>query len=251
MPDPTKTTTPRPNRSLGTRDGLFQRNGWWWLDYHDAEGRRHRKKAAPDYDTAKKMYRATMTAIARGEVLGVRDEGIRLREFVEKRYWPTVKPTLSAGEQSRARATLDRQILPRFGDIRLSKLRREDIERWPAERLAGKARQEGKGGDGDQPKRKRARVGGVGSTVNKELMRLKHLLNRAVAWGYLRDNPARMVKRVKENPGRVRYLTPEERDALLEAAPATLHPCIVAALQTGARRGELLGLRCWLRSRSP
>jgi len=88
-----------------------------------------------------------MTAITRGEVLGVREEGIRLREFVEKRYWPTVKPTLPGWEQSRARATLDREVLPRFGEIRLSKLRREDLERWQAERLAGTASQEEPGED--------------------------------------------------------------------------------------------------------
>ena len=55
----------------------------------------------------------------------------------------------------------------------------------------------------------------AGSTVNKEVMRLKHLLNRAVAWGYLKDSPARAVKRSKEAPGRARYLTTEERDKLL------------------------------------
>ncbi len=36
------------SRKGSTRDGLFQRRGWWWLDYYDAEGKRHRKKAAPD-----------------------------------------------------------------------------------------------------------------------------------------------------------------------------------------------------------
>jgi hypothetical protein len=38
-------------------------------------------------------------------------------------------------------------------------------------------------------------------------MRLKHLLNRAVAWNYLRVSPAKTVKKAKEAPGRVRYLT--------------------------------------------
>jgi len=28
-------------------------------------------------------------------MLGVREEGIRLRDFVERKYWPTVGPTLS------------------------------------------------------------------------------------------------------------------------------------------------------------
>jgi integrase len=132
-----------------------------------------------------------------------------------------VKPTLSAWEQRRARAILDTQIIPRFGGVKVVGLRREEIERWQADRLAEVS----------------------GSTTNKELMRLKHLLNRAVAWGYLKDSPARSVKKAKEAPGRVRYLAPQEREALLSGAGPRLRPYIVGGLQTGARRGELLGLR--------
>src|SRR2546422_11183424 len=83
------------DRKVSSRDGLFQRSGWWWLDYYDAEGKRHRKKAAPDYTTAKLMYRKTMTAIARGEVLGVREEGLGLKEFVERIWWPRTKARLA------------------------------------------------------------------------------------------------------------------------------------------------------------
>jgi len=65
------------------------------------------------------MYRATMTAIARGEVLGVREEGIRLREFVEKRYWPTVKPPSPPGPLARRDGGPGENLgrrLPRFSE---------------------------------------------------------------------------------------------------------------------------------------
>jgi len=130
-------------------------------------------------------------------------------------------------EQRRARAILDTQILPRFGGAKLSSLHREEIERWQAERLQGRGEHKPVSG----------------STSNKELMRLKHVLNRAVAWGYLKDSPARLVKKVKEAPGRVRYLTSEEQQKLLAAASPALQPYILAALQTGARRSELLTLK--------
>lgn len=225
--NPMGSTTTRKPRKLGSRDGLFQRRGWWWIDYHDADGRQHRKKAAPDYQTARIIYRDTMTAIAKGEVLGVRGEGLRLKDFVEQKYWPTVKASVSAAEEIRARSILDTQILPRFGAVKLARLRREEIERWQAER--------------------RERVSG--STANKELQRLGHLLNRAVAWGYLKANPAR-----------TRYLAADERDKLLNGADVTIkardgrswtmrrepNPAlrlyILGALQTGARRGELAAL---------
>ena len=99
------------------------------------------------------------------------------------------------------------------------------------------------------------------STANKELSRLKHLLARAVSWGYLKASPAAKVGKAKEPDGRVRFLTPEERDALVNGLSSTvtakdgrtwavqhepspsLKAYIVAALQTGARRAELLRLR--------
>ena len=208
-------------RRGGKRDGLFQRNGWWWLDYYDAEGKRHRQKAAPDYDTAKKLYREKMTGIAKGDFLGIREEGITLRKFIEEKYWPTVKGSLSFFEERRSRSILDQHLLPRFGDFKLAKVRTEDIDRWQSER-AGKV---------------------SSGTVRKEMMRLKHLLNCAVKWKYIKDSPAKGLQAVTMPPGRVRYLTPEERLQLLDQARPELRLVIEAALQTGARRGELCGLR--------
>src|SRR5262249_36049264 len=65
------------------------------LDYYDTEGKRHRKKAAPDYQTAKLVYRDRMTKLAKGEVTGIREKGVTVARFVAERYWPTVKPTVS------------------------------------------------------------------------------------------------------------------------------------------------------------
>jgi len=215
------------------RDGLFLRNAWCWIDYTGADGKRHRKKAAPNYQTAKLVYRDTMAKIARGEVLGVREEGIRVKEFVDRHYWPAVKATLAPVWAQRSRYILDAVLLPVFGGTKLSRLRQQDVERWYGERLSEV-----------KP-----------STANKELARLKHLLGRAVKWAYLKTSPAKDVARAKEPDGRVRYLTSEEREKLLNGAHETveskdgrrwtvhhkpgaaLRPYVLAALQTGARCG--------------
>lgn len=218
-----ETSTPKETRKRksGARDGLFQRNNWWWLDYYDAEGKRHRQKAAPDYETARKMYREKMTSIAKGDFLGIREEGIILKRFVEERYWPTIKGSLSFFEERRSRSILNQHIVPRFGDFKLAKIRTEDIDRWQSERM-GKV---------------------TPGTVRKEMMRLKHVLNCAVKWKYIKDSPAKALQTVTMPPGRVRYLTTEERTMLLDHARPELRLCIQAALQTGARRGELCSLR--------
>lgn len=212
----------KQSRRGGSRDGLFQRNGWWWLDYYDAEGKRHRKKAAPDYTTAKLIYRQTMTAIARGEVLGVREEGLRLKEFVERIWWPRTKLRLAPAWAERVKAwCLDSVILPRFGAFKLLGLRKDTIEAWATERIGSVS----------------------ASTFNKELWTVKNICKCAVDWGYMKASPAQDGKRLKEPNGRVRYLTAEERETLIREANATLRLYIVAALQTGARRSELVRLR--------
>ena len=67
--------------------------------------------------------------------------------------------------------------------------------------------------------------------------------SRAAEWGFLKTSPAARVKKVRDTPGRVRYLQPEERAALLAAASPALRASIVAALTTAGRRGELIALR--------
>lgn len=69
----------------------------------------------------------------------------------------------------------------------------------------------------------------------------------AMAWGWLRTNPAAEVAKLPEPPGRIRFLTDDERKALVTACTQsperTLLPFALCALSSGARAGELLALR--------
>jgi integrase len=66
-------------------------------------------------------------------------------------------------------------------------------------------------------------------------------------WQWCDDNPARKITKPKVPRGRVRFLSDQERHQLLEALLASrnpyLHTLVVLVLATGARRGELQGLR--------
>lgn len=201
--------------------GVFKKNGWWWIDYYDTDGRRHRERASLEHRIAKDKLKDKLGCIARGDITGIREEGVLFRDFVEKKYWPTVKESLSEHEQRRARCTIDQHLLPRFGGSRLNKIRQEDIERFQAERL-------GKVAPG---------------TVRKDVMRLKHILNRAANWHYLKHSPARGIQQVATPPGRTRYLMIDERHLLLDRARPDLRLYIAVALQTAGRRGELCGLK--------
>ena len=81
------------------------------------------------------------------------------------------------------------------------------------------------------------------ATVNTELALLKHMFTKAIEWGYVKQNPAKPVKLLKEPPGRLRYLTPEELTRLLDACAPHLRPIVLMAVHTGMRRREILSLR--------
>ncbi len=95
-----------------------------------------------------------------------------------------------------------------------------------------------------QSKRLAAGVGNA--TVNREVTCLNNLLNTAVLWKRIKSNPIREVPRLKESPGRLRYLTIEEINRLLENCPPPPHPLrtlIIVALTTGMRKSEIFKLK--------
>ena len=81
------------------------------------------------------------------------------------------------------------------------------------------------------------------ATVNRELATLRHMFRKAVEWDYLTESPMASVSGLKEPPGRVRYLAAPEIVRLLSQCAAHIRPIVIAALNTGMRKGEILRLR--------
>jgi len=89
--------------------------------------------------------------------------------------------------------------------------------------------------------------GRANGTVNRYLAVLSHAFTMAVReWQWCADNPVRKVSKPKEPRGRVRFLSEDERQRLLDSCQvsrnSSLYTIVVLALSTGARRGELLSL---------
>ena len=86
------------------------------------------------------------------------------------------------------------------------------------------------------------------STVNRYLAILSHVFTTALKeWGWVEENPLRKVSKKTEPKGRVRYLSDDERERLLQACKDSdnpyLHMIVVLCLSTGARKMEILGLK--------
>lgn len=86
------------------------------------------------------------------------------------------------------------------------------------------------------------------STANRYLTGLSHLFTIAInEWEWARENPIQRISKLKEPRGRVRFLSDDERQVLLEQCQESKNPYLylitILALSTGARKNEILRLR--------
>src|SRR5216684_2241391 len=81
------------------------------------------------------------------------------------------------------------------------------------------------------------------TTINRDLEALRHMLFWAVDEGFLTANPLSRVLMVRERRKPHLMVSLEEERKLLDSAALHLRPIIVAALDSGMRRGEILGQR--------
>ena len=151
------------------------------------------------------------------------------------------------GRNARQRA--EALIVPALGDIECAKLTTDDVRGWRDTLAKTGARIRSKPGispryrepseDHDEDARRRR------STTNRTLTVLKAALN--AAWRDKRipsDDAWRPVTALREaDAARVRYLSVEECRMLINAAEPNFRRLLRAALETGARYGELAALR--------
>ena len=75
---------------------------------------------------------------------------------------------------------------------------------------------------------------------------IKHMVNKGVEWGLVKPetlSQVRKVKQLKENNKRLRFLTIEECQTLIDCCQSHLKPMVTVAIHTGMRRGEILNLK--------
>ncbi len=100
--------------------------------------------------------------------------------------------------------------------------------------------------DVERYKKTRLEEGAATGTVNRELAALSHLFTKAIEWQWLDHKPVKL-KRLKEDRGRITYLTTEQMKRLIEAAKHDrnphVYPFTVIGLETSMRKSEILSIR--------
>lgn len=200
---------------------IFKRGKTWCVDY-TYRGQRIRTAVGRSRRIAELTLKDIELKIAKGENLGIHEQPRILFRDYALEYLEFSKANKATNSWVRDCTSLNR-LLPVFGDKYLFAIMAKQIEDYKRHRLEKDGRK--------------------AATINREIACLRHMFNKAIEWGYVKETPVKGVKMLKEPPGRVRFLEPTEIDALLKECSPHLRPIVITALNTGMRRMEILNLR--------
>ena len=205
--------------------GVYQRGESWYMEFH-YDGKRYRESIGP----VNKTVAGEKLTIRKREVIQGTWKPKRIQILFDKfseeylKHARTIKRPSSAQRDENSL----KHLRPVFGGgKRLSDISPILVERYKA---------------------MRKNEGAKAMTINNELGCLRHMFTMAIKWGRAEKNPVSDVKFLKEPKVKDRILSPEEETRLL-AYVRTGHKCkhmeaiIITALNTGMRKGEILGLR--------
>jgi integrase len=197
------------------------------IDYY-AGGKKHREIIGSLLGEAQEKLAEKKGQARRGTILSASEKRKITFEKLKEKYCE-----LQKGERffETSKKYFVNAILDFFKDKRLFQITPLDIEQFKKQR-----------------KETPVRGGKIRSdvSVNRELEVLRHMLNKAIEWGMLDQNPFTRFKVplfFEERNDRVRFLEEDEIKKLLDVSLPYLSNLIKGAIFTGLRKGDLFNLK--------
>src|SRR5712692_1809872 len=128
-------------RKRGKRNPVWELQ--WWTDCINPDGKIGRKRESVILGPAAGMTRRQALKAAEEQLRPLNlgkvtpFSAIFFREFVDKYFAPNFFPTLKLSTQRRYRRTLEKHLLPAFGDSRLCDIGTLDLQQFVLPKMAG------------------------------------------------------------------------------------------------------------------
>jgi len=203
--------------------GIYKRGKLYWIRYAGLDGRMRFEATHSD-----KFREAEALLIQRRQSIKEGKQPEPVKKIGQHFFKTLAKDYLAWAERQRgyeSKRYFIKALEDAFGSIPLRSFTTMLIEEYQSNKLKA----------GKKP-----------ATVNRHVATLKHMFTKAYEWDMIEEyvwKKVRKVKLLEENNRRLRFLSKEECQNLLEKCDSHVRPIVVTALNTGMRKGEILSLK--------
>ncbi len=202
--------------------GIYKRGKVFWIRYAGLDGRTAYESSGSDkFREAEALLIQRRQSIQEGKQPEIKKiANYTFKELSEKyRSWITGRQ-----DSAKIKAYYIGQLLETFGSLPLRRFNTVLVEQLQTDHM---------------------KRGLKNSSVNKLLNVLKHMFSKAVEWEMVESETLKRIRKVKllKTNSRLRYLSREECQSLINACQGHTKAIVITALNTGMRRGEILSLK--------
>ncbi|MBF0487218.1 MAG: site-specific integrase [Nitrospirae bacterium] len=203
--------------------GIYKRGTIYWLRYAGLDG-----KTVYESSGSAKFKEAETLLLERKKLIREGKQPEPVKKINNHTFKQLADQYLTWAERQRSfrsKKGFILQLVETFGNVPIRRFNTMMLEQFQTERMA----------KGNKP-----------ATVNRLLATVKHMFTKAVQWEMVEDyafKKVRQVKLLQENNRRLRYLSQEECQELLNSCDSHLYPIVATALNSGMRKGEILSLK--------
>src|SRR4030042_5885271 len=210
--------------------GIYKRGNVFWIRYAGLDSRIIRESSGSD-----KFRDAEALLIKKkGDIKEGKQPEIK--KITNHTFNELVAEYLKWAERQmcfKSKSHLINQLKETFGNLPLRRFNTMLLEQFQSERLQKGKEREAKAGYKPIPVK-----GNKPATVNRFMATVSHMFTKAVEWEMVEEETLKRIRKVKflpENNKRLRFLSKEECQALINACDAHLKPIVITALNTGMR----------------
>lgn len=199
---------------------IFIRNSLYWIRY-SVNGKQKRETTGSDKkEDARLLLGKRLQEIAAGKEPEIKKIKNHTFEELAIEYYKWCERQRGF----RSKRVIIKQLVEVFGHLQVRQINTMLIEQFQTDRI----------NKGNKP-----------ATANRLIATLKHCIHKGYQWEMLSEDTLKRVRQVKlleENNRRLRFLSKEETQALVNVCDSHLKAIVITALNTGCRKSEILNL---------